>query len=137
MSLALRLFFIITILLKKYDISNFSEYKINVPLNIVRMPRYWIPVNSSPKKNSEKKELNSGENDSSGIVKLKSDSLIDLRKISAEKIPKISNEIPGSKYKVKLKKKLSFRHHPKKNTDQWLNSGWNRVDSITSKVQTI
>ena len=48
----------------------------------------------------EKKELNKGEKDKRGIVKLNSDSFIDLRKIIAENIPNKTKVKPGTKYGV-------------------------------------
>ena len=62
----------------------------------------------------EKKELNKGEKDKRGIVKLNSDSFIDLRKIKAENIPNKTKVKPGKKYGVIKKLKLSFIHHIKK-----------------------
>ena len=43
----------------------------------------------------EKIELNNGVNESKGIVKLNSESLIDFKKIKAEKIPNIIKKSPG------------------------------------------
>ena len=51
--------------------------------------------NSSLRKKKEKIELNNGVKERRGIVKLNSESLIDFKKIKAEKILNIINKIPG------------------------------------------
>ena len=62
-----------------------------------KTPKYWVLDNSSPKKINENRELNKGEKERRGIVRLRSDSLIDLRNNNAENIPKIIKTIPGIK----------------------------------------
>ena len=49
------------------------------------------------KKIKENRELNKGEKERRGIVRLRSDSLIDLRNNNAENIPKIIKTMPGIK----------------------------------------
>tara|TARA_B100001559_G_C16459952_1_gene603559 strand:- start:1376 stop:1546 length:171 start_codon:yes stop_codon:yes gene_type:complete len=51
----------------------------------------------SPKITKEKIELNKGENESRGMVKLKSESLIDFKNSRAEIIPIITKENPEKK----------------------------------------
>ena len=65
---------------------------------IVSFLPYWILDNSSSKKINENRELNKGEKERRGIVRLRSDSLIDLRNSNAENIPKIIKTMPGIKY---------------------------------------
>ena len=59
--------------------------------------------NCSCRNKKENSELNKGEKESKGIVRLNSDSLIDLRKIKAEKIPRKINIKPGIKYAKTLR----------------------------------
>ena len=95
--MALKLFFIFRkLLIKKYN-SSFSEYRIRVPNIIVKTPRYCFILRVSPNKINANIELNRGEKDRRGMVKLNSDSFIDLRKINAEKIPKSTSVNPGIK----------------------------------------
>ena len=96
-SFALKLFLKLLILLKIYRISNFSEYKTNVPIIIDETPKYWMLLSFSPKITKEKIELNKGENESRGMVKLKSESLIDFKNSRAEIIPIITKENPEKK----------------------------------------
>ena len=92
-------FKLITLKLLKIDlISNFSAYKINVPRTIIKIPKYSIFLSVSFNIRYEKKELNIGVNDKSGIVKLKSERTKDLKNIIAE-ITLIKTKIkPGTKY---------------------------------------
>ena len=83
--------------------SNFSEYKNKVPRITAKIPKYWINSSFSSKNIKENRELNKGENESKGIVRLKSDFFIDSRKIKAEKVPIINNIIPGIRYRAILK----------------------------------
>ena len=94
-SFALKLFLILLILFKKQAISNFSEYKINVPKITEKIPAYCMLLSFSFKKINEKIELKRGEKDRRGIVRLKSDSLIDFKNIRAEITPKSTKVIPG------------------------------------------
>ena len=64
---------------------------------IPKIPVYWTRLNSSFRKILEKIELKKGEKESRGIVRLNSDSLIDLRKSNAENIPKVIKIKNGKK----------------------------------------
>ena len=79
-------------------ILNALEYNDNVPKIIEKTPKYWVLDNSSSKKINENRELNKGVKERRGIVRLRSDSLIDLRNNNAENIPKIIKTVPGIKY---------------------------------------
>ena len=85
-------------LLNIWFILNALEYNDNVPKIIEKTPKYCVLDNSSSKKIKENRELNKGEKERRGIVRLRSDSLIDLRKSNAENIPKIIKINPGIKY---------------------------------------
>ena len=84
-------------LLRKKDGSIFSEYRTRVPKIIVKTPKYCFILSVSSNKINANIELNRGEKDRRGMVKLSSDSFIDLRKINAEKIPKSTSVNPGIK----------------------------------------
>tara|TARA_X000001036_G_scaffold316576_1_gene294998 strand:+ start:101 stop:292 length:192 start_codon:yes stop_codon:yes gene_type:complete len=61
----------------------------------MRIPKYCVSFSSSSRKRNEKIELNNGVKESNGIVKLNSESLIDLKKNKEEKIPSIIKSVPG------------------------------------------
>ena len=97
-NLALWFFVMWITLLNIWVILNALEYNDNVPKIIEKTPKYWVLDNSSSKKINENRELNKGEKERRGIVRLRSDSLIDLRNNNAENIPKIIKIKPGTKY---------------------------------------
>ena len=68
-----------------------------VPKIIKKTPKYWILDNCSFKKKKENIELNIGEKERRGIVKLRSDCLIAFKNKSAENKPIKIKIIPGRK----------------------------------------
>ena len=77
---ALWLFAIILKLLNTSKSVTLFEYSNKVPIIIKKTPKYWIEDNFSFKKIKENIELNNGDKDNNGIVKLKSDCLIAFKK---------------------------------------------------------
>ena len=70
--------------------------------------------NCSFKKKKENKELNIGDNDKRGIVKLRSDCLIAFKNKSAENKPIIIKVIPGRIQGIKFIEKSSKNNQMKK-----------------------
>ena len=109
------LFFLIIVKLSKREfILRFFEYKISVPTTTVPIPMYWSVLSFSSRSKKEKKELKSGVSERRGIVKLKSEWIIDFKKSIAE-ITLIMTKIePGNIYFASKEKFFSKQVHKKK-----------------------
>ena len=107
-------FLIIRKLLKKELIVSSFVYKTSVPKTTMKIPEYWEAESCSFRKNKENSELKSGVSDSRGIVKLKSECIIDFKKKIAEITLITTRIIPGSIYLLEKKKFSSNKLHEKK-----------------------